>query len=52
MYSRSVTNYDEYNFKKPRRSDYTSNDVDTDTEDEDDDDNDEDSITALHQMIY
>ena len=41
MYSRSVTNYDEYNFKKPRRSDY-SNDVDTDTDDDDDDDDDGD----------
>ena len=44
MYSRSVTNYDEYNFKKPRRSDYDNNDVDTDTdEDEDDDDKDNDN---------
>ena len=38
MYSRSVTNYDEYNFKKPRRSDYDNNDVDTDSDDDDDGD--------------
>ena len=40
MYSRSVTNYDEYKFKKPNHGGYSDPDVDTDTEDDDDDDDD------------
>ena len=49
MYSRSITNYDEYNFKKPRHT--SSSDTDIDTDDDDDDDDDDNECTTTDDIL-
>ena len=51
MYSRSVTNYDEYKFKKPKHGAYSDSDVDTDTEDDDDDDDNNNNCTTSDDIL-
>ena len=48
MYSRSSTNYDEYNFKNPKHNTFSGKDSSSssDTDDDDDDDDDDDSSTC------
>ena len=51
MYSRSSTNYDEYNFKKPRHNSFSGKDSDTDTDDDDDDDSDNCNTTSQSDLL-